>query len=64
MSDKWQVVDRNIAICEKCNGGMALWYDTENEIYCISCDYCDNEVVFKSKDMLEKHEKFNKGERK
>lgn len=43
MIDKWQVVARNVAICEKCNGSMALWYNRENEVYCIFCDYCDNE---------------------
>ena len=25
MTDKWFVVERNVAICPKCNGGCALW---------------------------------------
>lgn len=49
--DKWKVIDRNVAICDKCNGSMALWYNSSQELYCISCDYCDNEITKTKRDV-------------
>lgn len=49
--DKWKVIDRNVAICDKCDGSMALWYNSSKELYCISCDYCDHEVTKTKRDV-------------
>lgn len=45
MEDKWKVVERNVSICPKCNGGCALWRNTEmaEGIFTVMCDYCDYE---------------------
>ena len=45
MEGKWKVVERNVAICPKCNGGCALWRNTETAegIFTVVCDYCDYE---------------------
>ena len=42
----WVVKERNVSICEECDGSMALWFNKEKGLYCISCDYCPNEYFF------------------
>lgn len=47
MTDKWYVVERNVAICPKCNGGCALWkhINLAPAVYWLMCDYCDYEKM-------------------
>lgn len=44
--NSWEVKERNVSICEQCNGNMALWYNRAKGLYCLSCDYCDNEYCY------------------
>lgn len=44
--NKWVVKERNVSICEECGGSMALWYNRQDQQYCVSCDYCPNEYFY------------------
>jgi len=56
MTDKWFVVERNVAICPKCNGGCALWkhINLAPTVYWLMCDYCDYEKIVLIEDEEEK----------
>ena len=45
--DNWYVVERNVAICPKCNGSCALWkhINLAPNVYWLICDYCDYEKM-------------------
>lgn len=57
--DKWVVKERNVSICEECDGSMALWFNKEKNLYSVSCDYCPNEHFF-TKQQVESAETLTK----
>lgn len=44
--NNWVVKERNVSICEQCNGSMALWFNKTDRLYMLCCDYCDNEHCY------------------
>lgn len=44
--NNWVVKERNVSICEKCGGSMALWHNKIERLYLLSCDYCTNEYAY------------------